>query len=686
MTPSQKIRIAPIWCLWVGVAVLLGLLGGERASGQNDFPGNPPITPRWAYEPWAWEDDTHTTASSEGLISNYLALQIPVGVIDLDDAWSTAYDDFVFNTNEFANPAGMIQYFATNGVRVVCWMVGMVNGSSPSSKVPDSQDPGLSYVLINRLAANNNAQVNWWEGGGLAIDFSNTNAVNWFMGRASNLLTMGVSGFKVDQSDGFVPDPVATSAGSVFAGAKISRAQFTQYYYAQIQNWLNNQIITLNGTNRTNEGITFARPYSYQEGTGPAGGPWSGGTGMPVSHLTAGWCGDFNGTFGATGFGAQLTNIYASVAAGYSACGFEIGGFLASPTRDSLLREAEYAALMPIMENGGQSAQYHEPWYWDANGYTGTVSTYQYYATLHHNLVPFLFHSGVNANLTDTIALSDIDTNTDRHLLGNALLTFAVNAETTPATNDLTGTNLVPVDFPPTNLWINWWNYSQTFSGGTQTNLSYNLATAPIFVRAGSIIPLNVDSSVTGLGSTHSAGSATVLIFPDQTNQLVYHRPLGDGITYENDTISVAEGSNGYVQVNGPGSQSWIFQIATFAPPTNVTGASSWSYNSTNNLLTVAVTGAAFTVSIGPLAGYAAEGPASPRFTGVNTGSDGMTFIGTGGTRNAPYYLAVSTNLATPASNWTRLLTNQFDLFGNFNVTNVANTNTSQSFYILGTP
>ncbi len=671
---------------WLAMAVWLALSGAERVWAQNDFPGNPPITPRWAYEPWAWEDDTHTTASSEGLISNYLALQIPVGVIDLDDAWSTAYDDFVFNTNEYANPAGLIQYFATNGVRVVCWMVGMVNVSSPSSKVPDSEDPGISYVLVNRLAANNNTEVNWWEGGGLAIDFSNTNAVNWFMGRASNLLTMGVSGFKVDQSDGFVPDPVATSPGSVFAGARISRAQFTQYYYAEIQNWLNTQVITLNGTNRTNEGITFARPYSYQEGAGPAGGPWSGGTGMPVSQLTAGWCGDFNGTFGATGFGAQLTNIYASVAAGYSACGFEIGGFLASPTRDSLLREAEYAALMPIMENGGQSAEYHEPWYWDTNGYTGTVSTYLYYATLHHNLVPFLFHCGINANLTDTIAMTDIDTNTDRHLLGNALLTFAVNADTTPVTTGLTGTNSVTVDFPSSNLWINWWDYLQTFYGGTQTNLNYNLATAPIFVRAGSILPLNVDSSVTGFGTTNSAGSDTVLMFPDQTNQLVYHRPLGDGITYENDTISVAEGSNGYVQVNSPTSQSWIFQIVSFAAPTNVTGAASWIYNSTNNLLTVSATGAVFTVSVSPLAGYAAAGPPSPKFIAVNLGGNGLTFSGTGGVSNANYYLLTSTNLAAPLSNWPRLLTNQFDNYGNFNLTNVMNANAPQNFYMLQTP
>jgi len=50
---------------------------------------------------------------------------------------------------------------------------------------------------------------------------------------------------------------------------------------------------------------------------------------------------------------------------------------------------------------------------------------------------------------------------------------------------------------------------------------------------------------------------------------------------------------------------------------------------------------------------------------------------------NASFYLLGSTNLSTPVSNWTRLLTNQFDNSGNFNFTNGINSNTAQSFYLL---
>jgi len=62
-------------------------------------------------------------------------------------------------------------------------------------------------------------------------------------------------------------------------------------------------------------------------------------------------------------------------------------------------------------------------------------------------------------------------------------------------------------------------------------------------------------------------------------------------------------------------------------------------------------------------------------------GSLGLS--GTGGVGNAYYVLLGTTNLATPAANWTPLVTNQFDSSGNFNFTTNANTAMPQNFYRL---
>jgi autotransporter-associated beta strand protein len=65
---------------------------------------------------------------------------------------------------------------------------------------------------------------------------------------------------------------------------------------------------------------------------------------------------------------------------------------------------------------------------------------------------------------------------------------------------------------------------------------------------------------------------------------------------------------------------------------------------------------------------------------------NGIALGGTGGVGSANFYLLGTTNLAAPVTNWTRLLTNQFDSSGNFNFTNGLNTNSPQSFYLLELP
>ena len=73
---------------------------------------------------------------------------------------------------------------------------------------------------------------------------------------------------------------------------------------------------------------------------------------------------------------------------------------------------------------------------------------------------------------------------------------------------------------------------------------------------------------------------------------------------------------------------------------------------------------------------------ARPVIGSISISANSLVFSGSGGVGSANYYLLGSTNLAMPSSNWTRLLTNQFDNSGNFNFTNPFGTNT-QSFYQL---
>jgi hypothetical protein len=63
-----------------------------------------------------------------------------------------------------------------------------------------------------------------------------------------------------------------------------------------------------------------------------------------------------------------------------------------------------------------------------------------------------------------------------------------------------------------------------------------------------------------------------------------------------------------------------------------------------------------------------------------------FVFQGSSGVPGASFYLLGTTNLATPMTNWTRLLTNTFDNNGNFDFTNLLNTNGPQNFFRLQAP
>ena len=66
--------------------------------------------------------------------------------------------------------------------------------------------------------------------------------------------------------------------------------------------------------------------------------------------------------------------------------------------------------------------------------------------------------------------------------------------------------------------------------------------------------------------------------------------------------------------------------------------------------------------------------------------STNFIFTGTGGIATSNYYVLATTNLALPLTNWTRLVTNQFDSVGNFRVTNPITGGQPRRFLLIQFP
>jgi alpha-glucosidase (family GH31 glycosyl hydrolase) len=108
--------------------LLFFLLSSGLVFSQNIK--HPPITPKWAFEQIVWEDNINKRSSAELLIDLHLKHSMPVGAIIIDSPWSTAYNNFDWDTIRYPKPSEMISNFQKHNVKTILWLTGCVNINS----------------------------------------------------------------------------------------------------------------------------------------------------------------------------------------------------------------------------------------------------------------------------------------------------------------------------------------------------------------------------------------------------------------------------------------------------------------------------------------------------------------------------------------------------------------------------
>ena len=118
--------------------------------------------------------------------------------IEIDDDWTPAYGDMVFNEIKFPNATDMIKALNDRGFRVTVWVHPFFNLDSESFKEAASEQ-----YLIRAFQSKQPALTSWWNGKLAGIlDPSNSNATMWFQSKLDILKTKyNVSSFKFDAGE-----------------------------------------------------------------------------------------------------------------------------------------------------------------------------------------------------------------------------------------------------------------------------------------------------------------------------------------------------------------------------------------------------------------------------------------------------------------------------------------------------
>jgi autotransporter-associated beta strand protein len=246
----------------------------------------------------------------------------------------------------------------------------------------------------------------------------------------------------------------------------------------------------------------------------------------------------------------------------------------------------------------------------------------------------------------------------------------------------------------------------QKIGSGIWTLTGSNSYDGGTLVNGGTLVVNNASGSATGGGDVEIAGGATLggagaiagSVFVDAGGTFAPGNPGGPlsiGTDLNFDSAANLQFTLGSVSAsaivagnlslagtlsisNAPGFGAGIYTLFTYSGALNFGGVAMASapagYNYTIN-----------TNTPGQVK-LVVQSAAPPVFSGISLDGGNFVFTGAGGAANATYYLLGATNLGAPLSNWTRLLTNQFDGSGNFNFTNAPDTNAPQSFYLLQLP
>ncbi|XP_069697297.1 myogenesis-regulating glycosidase-like [Periplaneta americana] len=129
--------------------------------------------------------------------------------LEIDDYWEVCYGALTFNKTKFPNPKNLTDTLKAKGFRVTLWVHPFVNVlCNPWHQI------ALSNGLLVHNATDNSTNTSWWDGEGGVLDFTNPDAVEWYVGRLSSLqVEQGIDAFKFDAGEtSWMPQPPRINA------------------------------------------------------------------------------------------------------------------------------------------------------------------------------------------------------------------------------------------------------------------------------------------------------------------------------------------------------------------------------------------------------------------------------------------------------------------------------------------
>ena len=445
------------------------------------------ITAQWAFGVWMWEDDVNTEAAIYDIVNGCARNDLPLSAVIVDSPWETAYNNFEWDRARYPDPQRMIADLHQRGVRVMMWMTPLIN---VPGKQADARGSDVDYYALAQqkgYLANGGKTIKWWKGEGAFIDYTNPGAVEWWHGLMDRVLLMGTDGWKVDGAAERFP-----WYGGYGAGGPIKVMEYVDMYYRDTYRHL---------LRRNSSGVTMVRSVDIGE---------SGYTGRhaPLAAAPITWFGDQEHRWDKNGLADAIQDQFLAMDKGYSVMGTDIAGYDrardATIPRSLYVRWLQWSAFLPFFLNGGHDE--HRPWKYDREFF----DIYRRFAWTHQELAPY-WYSQVRERHDGRGRFMKAGPGTWEYTIGDQFLVAIMYQDETKRS----------VTFPEGD-WIDYFDNSKVYHGPSEAEVAVPMNRYPVFIRSGSIIPLDVVNGHALHGDKSSVGAVTLDVYPDPMREAAF--------------------------------------------------------------------------------------------------------------------------------------------------------------------
>ena len=431
-------------------------------SGYRELTGAAPMFGKWAYGFWQCKNKYKTQAELLGVAHKYRELHIPVDNIVQDWFWWTNMGEFKFS-DKYPDAKGMLNDLHANHFHL---MISVWPYFYPGSETYADMDRKGFFIDRTKVAA-------FHPKGEALYDATNPEARKYYWNLMDNaLFQIGADAWWLDttepETEGREDSVMVTNKLSIGNGAR----------YANLYPLMNTKAVYEGQRSVSDQKRVFILSRSAFAGS--------------QRNAVTAWSGDVN---------SDWETLRRQVPAGlnFSLSGLpywttDIGGFTSGNPDDPAYRELfirwfQFGTFCPILRvHGTRTGDQNELWSYGADAQKVLTS----YDRLRYELMPYIYSLAwktTSENYTPMRPLvMDFRTDVRAQNIGDQFL-YGPGILVNPVTEPGATTRHL---YLPKAQWYDFWS-GKSLEGGKSIDAPVTIETLPLYVRAGSIVPMGPD-------------------------------------------------------------------------------------------------------------------------------------------------------------------------------------------------